>query len=636
MRKWLLLLAGLSVLLLFNCAAPPGGGDTSNTYDIQGTVKLWDNTPLSDVTITAGTKTATSDTDGNWSISGLTGTVTVSAQKNDYYIVVAGTVNPSKSVSNASTINFTAYSETEEMAGGLGTKDSPFIIVNVEQLNAIRSLDQSVVWYYKQIRDLDLNDLKSKVGVIEENWKPIIGSGSEPFIGSYDGSGFSIKNMVVTSGATPSSDSSQYSGFFVYLLEATVTNLVFENATVDNPDAFNAGILAGRIDNSYIENVRIISSRVSQGSYMGGFTGYTSFSSFENCSVQVTLDSLEDNPSRFVGGFVGYASYSSFSNCSVQDSAITGKVNEIIGGFVGNSDTSVFEDCSFGGTVEDATATYVGGFVGVADIGSDTQDISYFRDCTVSGFISAERNTSVMNELTIGGFVGNASGAKQISFEGCIVQADIEIPHSGFVAGGFFGKAITLHRIYQCGFEGSITGNDEEFPIIGGFGGFVSNTSPGMNIEECYTKFEIYRDTIQNVAGFVTMGDGDMLAITNCYAKGTISSVKVTPTGPAGFAWVNTAEKAPDISQSYATVSGVDYGFLFNYSYGSLSEIQTPYCFWDKDIAGTLNDFSTAQEKTTSEMKQQSTYTNWDFTNVWRMNPSKNDGYPYLAWEDEN
>lgn len=145
MRKWLLLLAGLSVLLLlFNCAAPPDGGTTS-TYDIQGTVKLWDNTALAGVTITAGTKTATSDTNGNWSISGLTGTVTVSAQKNDYYIVVAGTVNPSKSVSNASTINFTAYSETEEMAGGLGTKESPFIIVNVQQLNAIRSLDQSVV-----------------------------------------------------------------------------------------------------------------------------------------------------------------------------------------------------------------------------------------------------------------------------------------------------------------------------------------------------------------------------------------------------------------------------------------------------------------------------------------------------------
>jgi|GEM_PF-1737630 len=627
MRKWLALLAALSaLLLLFNCAAPIVG----TAYDVQGTVKLWDNTPLAGVTIIAGTKSTTSDSNGNWSIKGLTGPVTVSAQKTDYYLVVAGTVNPSKSVSNASTIDFTVYSEIEEMAGGLGTKESPFIIVNVQQLNAIRSLDQTVVRYYKQIRNLDLNDLK--VGTIEANWRPIIGNFGEPFIGSYDGSGFSIKNMVVL---TNDGSSERNCGFFGCVSEATVTNVVFENAIVDCPDAFNAGILAGRIDYSYIDNVRIVDSSVSQGFYIGGLVGFTSFSTFTNCSVKAILHAPQDNPSFIVGGFVGEANVSKFEDCRVQATTITGE-SEKFGGFVGESDTNIFQNCRFEGTIEDATATYVGGFVGWAEQDEDLAEDT-FESCSVSGSLIAQRDTSIMNMLKIGGFVGSIADSKRISFVNCVVEADIEIPQNGFTAGGFFGEAVTLHKLYQCGFKGSIKGTTDEFPTVGGFGGFVENTS-GTNdeitIERCYTKFSISQNLLgAEIAGFLTMGDGDKVAIKDCYAKGTVPGVRLVPTTKsAGFVWMNTAGSFPDLKYSYAAVAVTDFGFLFNFS--SDAPLQVTDCFWDTDLAQASGDESTAQGKTTSEMKQQSTYTNWDFTSVWTINASKNEGYPYLAWED--
>jgi len=60
------------------------------------------------VTVKAGTKQTETDANGNWSITGLTGTVTVSAGLQNYYIVVTGTVNPNKQVSSAATIDFTA------------------------------------------------------------------------------------------------------------------------------------------------------------------------------------------------------------------------------------------------------------------------------------------------------------------------------------------------------------------------------------------------------------------------------------------------------------------------------------------------------------------------------------------------
>jgi hypothetical protein len=58
--------------------------------------------------------------------------------------------------------------------------------------------------------------------------------------------------------------------------------------------------------------------------------------------------------------------------------------------------------------------------------------------------------------------------------------------------------------------------------------------------------------------------------------------------------------------------------------------------FWDTDTSGTTlygcGDDVTG--KTTSQMTTKSTFTNagWDFSTVWGMEGTYNDGYPYLLW----
>jgi hypothetical protein len=54
--------------------------------------------------------------------------------------------------------------------------------------------------------------------------------------------------------------------------------------------------------------------------------------------------------------------------------------------------------------------------------------------------------------------------------------------------------------------------------------------------------------------------------------------------------------------------------------------IQSNGAFW--------NMISGCYGKTTSQMKQQSTYTGWDFVNIWAIDPTKNNGYPYLKWQN--
>jgi hypothetical protein len=261
------------------------------------------------VTVKAGTKQTETDANGNWSITGLTGTVTVSAGLQNYYIVVTGTVNPNKQVSSAATIDFTAYSETEDFGGGTGTENDPYIIVTAQQLNNIRdNLDK----HFKQIKNIDLNDLKSKLGTPVANWEPVgrdfpVSPG--PFTGSYNGMGFEIQNMVVLS------EVDGYTGFFGLVSEASITNIVFKNATVDR-DASNSGIFAGGLYDSVIDRIIIEDSSLSQSSYIGGFASYTSGSTITNCEMEdVTVMANPDSGGYRVGGFVQDASGSWFENC---------------------------------------------------------------------------------------------------------------------------------------------------------------------------------------------------------------------------------------------------------------------------------------------------------------------------------
>jgi hypothetical protein len=52
-------------------------------------------------------------------------------------------------------------------------------------------------------------------------------------------------------------------------------------------------------------------------------------------------------------------------------------------------------------------------------------------------------------------------------------------------------------------------------------------------------------------------------------------------------------------------------------------------CFWDTQTSGIATSPG-GTGYTTTQMKIQTNFTNWDFTNVWGINAGVNDGYPYL------
>ena len=409
------------VFLLFSCMGTTPGPSEPTSYTIDGTVKLWDGSPLADVTIIAGQATTTTDQNGNWRIEGLTGTVLIRAEKDGYYIVVDGTnYYTSIEASNERTINFTAYSETEEFGGGNGTQENPYIIVNVQQLlnmaNHVPDSSDSTPLYFTQIRDIDLNDAVVPRNISSDpqpNWTPL-GRSDQPYICVYNGSEFSIKNMVVVD------DGSLSNGFFHAIENSTIRNVIFENATVVATKTYtNTGILAGSvysgctIDNVVVRNSRVI-IRVTNADSIGGLVGETYDSTITNCRVdELTIEAEYDvSIGGAVGGFVGFARDSSFEENLLRTTTIIGKFSGVAGGFVGLAENSFFENCDLETLLMQDLRSTVGGFAAHSSYSS-------FVDCDV-----VEATLSASDCQYAGGFVGYS---RTNNFTNCTFKGRVEV-----------------------------------------------------------------------------------------------------------------------------------------------------------------------------------------------------------------
>lgn len=112
--------------------------------------------------------------------------------------------------------------------------------------------------------------------------------------------------------------------------------------------------------------------------------------------------------------------------------------------------------------------------------------------------------------------------------------------------------------------------------------------------------------------------------IRNCFATGNVSSLKAG--GLVGDMFSNN----PTIQNCFAlgNVSGSNYsgGLVGLFSSGTVTD-----CFYNSETTGQSDNSGKGMPLTSSQMRQQSTFTNWDFTNTWKINEDLS--YPYLKWQ---
>ena len=180
----------------------------------------------------------------------------------------------------------------------------------------------------------------------------------------------------------------------------------------------------------------------------------------------------------------------------------------------------------------------------------------------------------------------------------------------GGLAGGNFATII------NCYFTGNVTGDNH----VGGLAGVLYSYS---NTTNCYASGEVFGyHAVGGLAGYAWNA-----VINNSYAAGNVTGNNSI----GGFLGSYDGTSGSKITNCYAIgmVTGVRYSGGLVGGDMSPSSNTTTNSYYDSQTSGQT-DADKGTPKTTAQMKQQSTYTGWDFNAIWHISSNINNGYPYL------
>lgn len=274
---------------------------------------------------------------------------------------------------------------TAPFAGGDGTEANPYQISTVRQFDAIRNYLSA---HFVLVNDIDLYGFYTNI------WEPI-GSQEDPFTGSLDGAGFSVKNISLANGP-----------YFER----------FDAAFVTINSAISVGLFSCATD-----------------------------ASFKNLNLEIASCNVTGGPYIFFGGLVGYA-----NGCTVDHVRVSGQVLNVtpgtagrnyyggaVGGVVGRADSTTIThshnacDVTVSSNFDPGDSGGITGLGGIIAFSSNSGNISAKGDPIYAGGITG-RSATISESYNIGDIVisGNGTSAN---------------------AGGILGYGGTVTNCYNIG-----------------------------------------------------------------------------------------------------------------------------------------------------------------------------------------
>ena len=262
--------------------------------------------------------------------------------------------------------------------------------------------------------------LANNIDLADMEWTPI-GTGSDGFRGTFDGNGFSITGLKISSG--------KYIGLFS-ACKGTIKNLtVFGSINVN--EAVNpllAGGICGTANRATIENcesnVNITCENTGGVINCGGITGDAFFSSIINCNNHGNVHGITRNSSSNTvgaGGITGFCS-SSYSGERIMNCTNDGSVTAQAIPYISNSYVRVA----------------AGGIIG--EVGN-----AFVYDCRSSGSIHAysDENYSASGKsyAAAGGVIGTKDS---LTIENCTGSSDLEVHGNESTVMLFSGNPIAV------------------------------------------------------------------------------------------------------------------------------------------------------------------------------------------------
>ena len=265
----------------------------------------------------------------------------------------------------------------------------------------------------------------------KNNWNPI-GSFEKPFTGTFDGNGYTIKNLTLVE--DEAKEGKAYIGFFGYAKDATIKNVTFENVYINIPcldidhSQGHIGAVAGSLEGkSTIENVTV------------------------KGKIEIYTTQAANGASR-VAVIAGGNAYGDVTMNNVHVIASEGSsliANNNVGALAGQLQGKMyFENCTSNINVT-ANKFFAGGLVGIA------AGDSYIKNCHTTGDVAvvAGREGRHNDEYRVGGIAGGwADGkTKVFTLEGCTYTGTITGKNSDGVSEanpldymGYVGRGYTL------------------------------------------------------------------------------------------------------------------------------------------------------------------------------------------------
>ena len=386
------------------------------------------------------------------------------------------------------------------------------------------------------------------------------------FMGTFDGQGFTIRNMTVTGSAM----------FDVSVAGATFRRVHFENAMVRSGSGQQSSSAGGLVGDSN-----------------GPLT--ISDSSFRGTVV------AENSDNSSTGGLVGRTALgvvANFTNVSSTATVIGGPTESAhAGGILGwSSGTTTFADSSFLGTVSGGSGLSgsAGGFLGFVEDGLVTIIDSYASGSVLGG---------PGNYASAGGFIGQADGAlaeiRRSYFTGQ-VSGGSGLPAP---AGGFIGLSLGNVSVSTSYMTGQLEGGTGTSAAAGGFVGTwcCNGGTFSIQVNDSFARVTATGGPggASRTGGIVGVRSTNVTtSITNSYGQGTFTS------GLGSEAWSFALSRAA----SPAVSASASFCVTVCESGGSGVGV----------TVSATNLVAAAQSA------------GWNFSSTWCVSPSFNDGFPVL------
>lgn len=289
-----------------------------------------------------------------------------------------------------------------------------------------------------------------------------------------------------------------------------------------------------------------------------------------------------------VGLFAEVKDDAMIKSITFQNAIVKGENNVGVVAAIINNRISI-ENTNVSGTVSGREG--VGGLVGVAILSKVKESGS---SVTVNG------------ENTVGGLVGeNNQSTMELSY------ATGNVTGIGESVGGLVGSVLSagVKKSYAAG---NVSGGVN----VGGLVGKVYSSS----VETSYATGSVKAtgDSTGGLVGSLSVG-----SVKNTYATGSVESSGDLTGGLVGLledGQANTSYAVGKVTGNGAWIGGL---------VGRRLSASANYSYYDKETS-TKNDTGKGIPLTTEQMKIKTNYASWDFSTIWEIDASKNNGYPYL------